>query len=77
MEHKEEMQNAGFEEKLAKVQELITVIENGKLPLEDIVKEYENGMKLLNELDSELNDINRRLTVLQSGKEKEMPHENL
>lgn len=77
MENKEKKQAAGFEEKLAKVQQLITVIENGKLPLEDVVKEYENGMKILNELDSELNDINRRLTVLQGGKENEMPNENL
>ncbi len=62
-----------FEEKLQIVQDLTEKIESGALPLEDAVKEYERGMKILGELDNELNDMSRRLTVLQNGKETEMP----
>lgn len=59
-----------FEEKLQDVQEIISRIEEGKLPLEDSVKQFEEGMKTLSALDEELKDMNRRLTVLQDGGEQ-------
>ena len=61
-----------FEAKLQDVQEIITRIEEGKLPLEDSVKQFEEGMKTLSALDEELKDMNRRLTVLEDGKEQEL-----
>ena len=61
-----------FEESLQEVQEMITRIEEGKLPLEDSVKQFEEGMKTLASLDEELKEMNRRLTVLQDGKEQEL-----
>ena len=60
-----------FEEKLQDVQEIISRIEEGKLPLEDSVKQFEEGMKTLSALDEELKDMNRRLTVLQDGGEQD------
>ena len=62
----------GFEERLQDVQEIITRIEEGKLSLEDSVKQFEDGMKTLSALDEELKEMNRRLTVLQDGKEQEL-----
>ena len=64
---------SSFEEKLHDVQEIITRIEEGKLSLEDSVKQFETGMKTLAELEGELKDMSRRLTVLQDGKELELP----
>ena len=61
-----------FEESLQEVQDIITRIEEGKLPLEDSVKQFEEGMKTLAALDEELKEMNRRLTVLQDGKEQEL-----
>ena len=61
-----------FEERLQDVQEIISRIEEGKLPLEDSVKQFEEGMKTLSALDEELKEMNRRLTVLQDGKEQEL-----
>lgn len=61
-----------FEESLQEVQEIITRIEEGKLPLEDSVKQFEEGMKTLAALDEELKEMNRRLTVLQDGNEQEL-----
>ena len=61
-----------FEEKLQDVQEIISRIEEGKLPLEDSVKQFEEGMKTLSALDEELKDMNRRLTVLQDGGEQSL-----
>lgn len=61
-----------FEEKLQEVQEIISRIEEGKLPLEDSVRQFEEGMKTLAALDEELKDMNRRLTVLQNGSEQKL-----
>lgn len=65
-----------FEERLEDVQNMIARIEEGKLPLEDSVRQYEEGMNLLNQLDRELEEMNRRITVLQKGEEQEKPLED-
>ena len=36
------------------------------------MKQFEEGMKTLASLDEELKEMNRRLTVLQDGKEQEL-----
>ena len=73
-----EMEKAlSFEEKLQQVQELTAKIEGGTLPLEESVKEYQRGMKILSELTAELSGMSRRLTVLQNGKETEVSDENV
>ncbi len=68
----EQKETLSFEEKLQSVQNLAERIESGKLSLEDSVRQYEQGMKILGELDQELQDMNRRLTVLRDGKESEL-----
>ena len=73
----EKVKVPGFEEKLQQVQDLTARIESGELPLEDSVKEFERGMKILGELTAELEGMNRRLTVLRNGKETEVPDENV
>ena len=73
----EKVKVPGFEEKLQQVQDLTARIESGELPLEDSVKEFERGMKILGELTAELEGMNRRLTVLQNGKETEVSDENV
>ena len=70
----QEDKNMSFEERLNLVQEITKKIESGVLPLEDSVKEYERGMKILAELDSNLKDMNRRITELRDGKETEGNH---
>ena len=66
-----------FEEKLQQVQDLTGKIEAGALTLEDSVKEFEKGMTILSELTNELNEMKRRLTVLQYGKETDISDENV
>ena len=65
----EKMEKASFEQRLEHVQNVITQIEEGKLSLEDSVKQYEAGMSALRKLEEELKEINRRITVLQDGPE--------
>lgn len=73
----EKKETCSFEEKLQYVQNLAERIESGKLSLEDSVREYEQGMKVLGELDQELKEMNRRLTVLRDGKETELDDPDL
>lgn len=73
----EEEKTLSFEERLQQVQEITGRIESGTLPLEDSVKEFELGMKILGGLTAELEGMNRRLAVLQNGKETEVPDENI
>ena len=77
MDEKQESKTMSFEERLALVQGMTSRIEAGSLPLEDAVNEYEEGMKILSQLDEELSEMNRRLTVLQNGKETAIPDENI
>ena len=77
MDRKEQKTAPGFEERLQTVQELTAKIENGSLSLEVSVNAYETGMKILGELSAELEEINRRLTVLQNGKETETSDETV
>ena len=73
----EQEKTPSFEERLLEVQKLTGKIESGALPLEDSVKEYERGMKILADLSSELKNMNRRVTVLQNGKETEVSDESV
>ena len=66
-------QKGTFEERLQSVQETISRIEDGKLTLEESMKQFETGMQILSQLDEELKDMNRRLTVLKNGEEQELP----
>lgn len=56
-----------FEQKLEKVQLIASQLENGGLLLEESVKCYEEGIRLLNELETEMSNVQQRLTVLRTG----------
>ena len=77
MSEKETGEKKSFEDRLQLVQDLTARIESGAMPLEDSVKEFERGIGILADLETELNDMQRRLTVLRDGKEAKMTDENL
>ena len=77
MSEKETDEKKSFEDRLQQVQDLTARIESGAMPLEDSVKEFERGIGILADLETELNNMQRRLTVLRDGKEAEMTDENL
>ena len=60
-------QEGTFEEKLSQVRTIMEGIESGRLPLEEAVRQYERGIGILNGLDRELDDMKRRITVIQDG----------
>lgn len=61
------MERQTFEQRLDGVREIIEGIESGRMPLEESVLKYEQGMKALSELEKELAEMKRRITVLQEG----------
>lgn len=67
-----------FEEQLAALEGLISGLESGGMPLEESMKRYEEGMRLADSLEKELQGATQRLTVLRknaAGEEEEVPLE--
>jgi len=60
----------GFESSLGKLEELVSEMENGDLPLDDLMKRFETGKKLLAACRKELDAVMRRIEkVTDSGVE--------
>lgn len=55
-----------FEQQLQKVQDIISAISEGKLSLEDSVREYESGTEMLDRLEKTLAEMKRRITVARN-----------
>ena len=61
------MEKLTFEQRLDQIKGIIDGIESGQMPLEESVLQFENGMRSLNQLEKELEEMKRRITVLQEG----------
>ena len=62
------MENLTFEQKLARLNEIVNQIDNNKLGLEESLKVYEEGMTLIKELEGTLNAANEQfLKIKDSG----------
>jgi exodeoxyribonuclease VII small subunit len=55
---------ARFEEALAELEGVVRRLEQGELPLEDSLADFERGMGLVKQLSKRLEDIERRVEVL-------------
>jgi exodeoxyribonuclease VII small subunit len=69
-----------FEQRLEQVKSIIERIEGGQQSLEDSVLQYESGIRILNDLEKELSEMKRRITVLQErpdGSLAETPMEDI
>ena len=49
----------------ASLEDTISVLENKETTLEDAFKEYEKGIKLINEANNSLNDVKKKIQILQ------------
>lgn len=68
-----------FEEQLGQLELLVAQMEQGGLPLEEMIKAYEEGIKLENQLQKVLEETKGRLTLIQkkNGIEEELPLEGM
>lgn len=54
-----------IEETFASLEDIISVLENKETTLEDAFKEYEKGIRLINEANNSLNDVKKKIQILQ------------
>lgn len=59
-----------FEDNLAELESLITQLESGSLPLNDLVARHQRGKKLLSDLDLELKNAEQSLETIQLTSEE-------
>ena len=54
----------GFEEKLSQLEDIVSTLEQGNISLEDIMKNYSNGMELSRKCLEELQRAEKEMDVL-------------
>ena len=64
-----------YEDMINNLQNILNKMENNELPLEELMKEYENGVKLINKLYKTLNSLEGKLTVIKDNMELELKNE--
>lgn len=60
-----------YEELLAKLQEILNNLETDELNLEDSMKSYEEGVKLINKIYKILDSYEAKISIIKDEKEVE------
>ena len=66
-EKKSKPGSASFEEDLSKLEEIVTALEAGKLPLDEALRQFEAGVGLVRKCEKTLNDAERKIEMLVRG----------
>lgn len=64
-----------YEEQLAKLQEILNNLETDELNLEDSMKSYEEGVKLINKIYKILDSYEAKISIIKDDKEVEFSDE--
>ncbi|MGG7143646.1 exodeoxyribonuclease VII small subunit [Clostridium nigeriense] len=64
-----------YEDMINNLQNILNKMENNELPLEELMKEYETGVKLINKLYKTLNSLEGKLTIIKDNLELELKNE--
>ena len=70
----QEEQKMTFEEAMAKLEEILSKMDRGEVPLEESMENFEQGMKLIAHCEALLNSYERRISKL-TGYGEEVPLE--
>lgn len=70
METTQELQELSFEAALARLEELVAKMESGKLPLENLIADYERGARLLAGCRAKLDAMERKIELLKADDDK-------
>jgi len=62
----------GFEERMARLEELVATLEGGKLSLEEGVERYREGVELLKHLNAALGDAEHKVADLTTSLRREL-----
>ena len=61
-----------YEQALARLEQIIRAMENDKISLEDSLKLYEEGVRIVRRLSAELDDAERKIKILQQNAQGEI-----
>lgn len=64
-----------FEDKLKELDNITKELESDELTLDDSIKRFEKGMKLSSECKEILDNVEKRITILIDGEEKDFIQE--
>ena len=72
-----EKKGADFEKSLGRLEELVGEMEGGELSLEEMIKHFEEGSKLVGLCTKKLNEVEQKIEKLvkKDGELKEVPFE--
>lgn len=72
-----EKKSADFEKSLGRLEELVGEMEGGELSLEEMIKHFEEGSKLVDLCTKKLNEVEQKIEKLvkKDGDLKEVPFE--
>ena len=65
----EELKKLSFEDSLAKIEEIVAKMESGNLPLEAMMKMFEEGRILSSICENKLKDVERKIEILKKKSE--------
>lgn len=54
----------GFEKALATLEEIVLKMESGALPLEKMMEQFEEGMRLISICSAKLNEVERKIEIM-------------
>ena len=58
------MENLSFEESLEKLEEIVNKLENGDIPLDEAIDEFNNAMQLVKICNKKLNDAEESIAKI-------------
>lgn len=64
-----------FEGSMARLEEIVSLLERGDAPLEQAMGLFEEGAKLLRECTKQLDEAEQKVTLLTAGNDGEMMEE--
>jgi len=62
-----------FEEKLARLEDIVTAVNSGELQLDEAMARFEEGVKLIRELNTSLTEARGRITQFMETLNQEVP----
>ena len=64
-----------FEKSMARLEEIVSLLEKGDAPLAQAMSLFEEGAKLLRECTKELDEAEQKVSILTAGKDGESVEE--
>ncbi len=65
-------QKLTYEQALARLEQIIRAMESDKIPLEESLKLYEEGVSIVRRLSAELDEAERKIKILQQNAQGEI-----